>query len=324
MGPKARVQTSETEAAAWHARLGAPGVTPETVQAFFDWRSRPENADAYRRVEIVWGQTAALAGDAGIDTAVDEAMARGREATRPKRLPRTTVGLAGVGLACVVALGVWTWTQTRNVYATGVGEQRLVQLADGSTVRLDTGSRFRVRFTGARREIELEQGQALFSVAHDAGRPFVVRAGEAEVTAIGTVFEVRRLAAGADVTLVSGVVAVAPAGEGRAARRLAAGQASMVSESQIRVRQVDLASATSWTDGRIVFRDTPLRAAVDEVNRYLTDKVELAPGSLGGEPVNGVFKTGDRAAFVSAASAQFGLTAQTDSDGGVRLAPAPK
>lgn len=196
--------------------------------------------------------------------------------------------------------------------------------SSGSTVRLDTGSRVRARFTAGRRDIQLEQGQALFTVAHDATRPFVVRAGEAQVTAIGTVFEVRRLATGADVTLVSGVVEVAAPASGTPPRRLAAGQASTVRASEISVSPADLSAATSWTDGRIVFRDTPLRVAVDEINRYLTDKVELGSGAPGTAPVNGVFRTGDRAAFVSAASAQFGLIATPAPDGVIRMEPATK
>ncbi|MBI2260703.1 MAG: FecR domain-containing protein [Caulobacterales bacterium] len=316
--PKVRVEAAETEAAAWHARLGARNVSTDTIEEFFAWRASPANAEAYRRVEKVWADTGALADDPAITAALDAAMSRRTGRVRPARLPRTLLGLAAVAGAAALAIGSWTWLQNRTVFATDVGEQRLVQLADGSSVRLDTASRIRVRFEGDRRLVDLERGQALFTVAHDVSRPFVVRAGEAQVTAVGTVFDVRRNGTGVSVILVSGAVDVAP-GEGRAAQRMAAGQHAQVTPAGVATRIADVPAETGWTDGRIVFRDTPLRDAVAEVNRYLTAKIELDAAALDAVPVNGVFRTGDRDAFVSTASQVFDLEASPGPDGTVRL-----
>jgi transmembrane sensor len=321
-GPKTRVETSEVEAAEWHARLGAPSVSTETVEAFFAWQSVPANADAYRRVEQVWGESARLAASPQIEAAVDQALARAAKAERPRRLPRTTVGLAAMGLGMVAALAVWVGMQDRSLYSTTIGEQELVQLSDGSSVRLDTASRVRVRFNDEQRLVELETGQALFTVAHDAGRPFIVRAGGAQVTAIGTVFEVRRLAAGVNVTLVSGRVDVMP-NEGPV-RRLSPGYQAAISPAGTLTRAVDLEATTSWTEGRIVFQDTPLWMAVDEVNRYLEDKIRLSPGPVESQPVNGVFRTGDSEGFIAAASDVFELEVTPNADGSVWLTPKAK
>ncbi|WP_087138739.1 FecR family protein [Brevundimonas diminuta] len=320
--PKIRVETSETEAAAWHARLGARSVSTQTIEEFFAWRAEPANADAYRRVEKIWGDTGRLANDPEIARALDEALSRRQGAARPRRLPRTLIGLTVGGAVMAAAVGGALWLQSRTVFATGVGEQRLVQLADGSNVRLDTDSRIRVRFDGDRRLVELDAGQALFTVAHDAGRPFVVEADGAQVTAIGTVFDVRRDGSGVKVTLVSGVVDVAERRAGRETKRLAAGQQSRVTSQGQMTRVADIATETSWTEGRIVFRDTPLRDAVAEVNRYLPDKILLDPAVRGTASVNGVFKTGDRDAFVSTASAVFGLRASKDGEGRIVLSSA--
>lgn len=321
-GPRNRVETAETEAAAWHVRLGEAGVTPETLQAFFEWRQRPEHAEAYRRVELVWGQSARLAGDPEIGRVLDEARARrgrgrggARAWTRRTWGPVAGVALVAAGLA--LAFGSWTWLDGRDVLTTGVGEQQLVQLEDGSSVRLDTDTQVRVRFDGDQRLLELEKGQALFTVAHDAGRPFVVMAGEARVTALGTVFDVRRKATGASVTLVSGVVAVGPVG--REPRRMSAGHKAEVTPTGAVTRPVDTGLETGWTEGRIEFRDTPLDEAVAEVNRYLTDKITLDAGVPKEVAVNGVFRTGDREAFVSAASDVLDLEVVRAPGGAVRL-----
>lgn len=319
-GPKARVERAETEAAEWHARLGATRVSPETIEAFFAWRKDPANADAYRRVETVWTDTAGLGRDPEIAQALEAALGRKPVAGRRSVVSGGLWGLAAVGAAAVLVFGGWVWMEGRSVFSTAVGEQRLVQLADGSSVRLDTGSRLRVRFDGGQRLIDLEEGQALFTVAHDTSRPFVVVAGEARVTAVGTVFDVRREAGEVRVTLVSGAVDVAGE-QGRGERRMSAGHQARVRDAEVRTAAVDVAAETSWAEGRVVFRDTPLKAAVAEVNRYLTDKIELDAPALEDEAVNGVFETGDREAFVSAATAGLGLTASTGEDGAVRLSP---
>lgn len=318
-GPKHRVETADLDAAAWHARLGERTVSTETLEAFFAWRARPGNADAYERVERVWAGSGRLAGDPAMAAALEGAMGRRRPKRRFGGATAGVTGLVVAGLAVCLA-GSWLWWDTRGVIETGVGEQREVVLADGSRVQLDTDSRVRVRMTAAGRRVALERGQALFTVARDASRPFVVAAGATEVTAIGTVFDVRRDPAEVRVTLVSGVVEVDGGGKAAPAR-MTAGDQGRVRESQVSVRRTDVAAATGWTEGRIVFRDTPLATAVAEVNRYLDDGIVLAPGVAGRTVVNGVFQTGDRDAFVSAAAAGLGLRATGRPDGTVVLAP---
>ncbi len=317
-GPKIRVTAADTEAAAWHARLGERSVATQTIEDFFAWHQKPENAEAYRRVQTVWGQSPQLAGRPAMVEALEGALSR-RKPERRRGVPRNLIGLVAVATAAVLAFGGFTWLQARGIYATGVGEQRLVQLADGSSVRLDTDTRIRVGFSGERRDIVLEAGQALFTVAHDPERPFVVRAGASTVTAIGTVFEVERRGADADVTLVQGVVEVRPLKGRETALRMAAGDQARVRDAVARVRPVDVAAETSWTQGQIVLRDIPMQEAVAEVNRYLTARIELDAPGLASTPINGVFKTGDRDAFVSMASGALGLQVSPVPGGGVRL-----
>jgi len=314
--PTRRVKTAEVEAADWHTRLGEPRVSAETVEAFFEWRKLPDNAEAYRRVERIWASTMSLSSDPVLADEVDAILSR---TARRQGAPRRVVMGLGVLTALALTGSVsWVLFDGRGVYATSVGEQRSVQLADGSSLRLDTDTRVRVRFSGDRRVVELERGQALFDVEPDSRRPFVVQAGETEVTAVGTLFDVRRKGGRAEVTLVSGVVDVVRAGEGQRAR-LDPGQRLMAGQGPMRVSEVDVAAATSWAEGRMVFRNTRLGDAVAEVNRYLTDPVILDAPDLEREAVNGTFRTGDRDAFVLAAAETLGLQVSEGRDGAVRL-----
>lgn len=314
--PTKRVETPEEEAAAWHARLGATLIDAGAIDDFFEWRSKPGNADAYRRVDRVWRESQSLGSDPAIAEALDGAHHRARRSGFGRRSVLIG-GLAGATALLIVA-GIWLWNG-RGAFTTDVGEQRVIQLVDGSKVNLDTDSRIRVRFTEGERRINLDYGQALFDVAPASDRPFVVMAGDARVTAEGTVFDVRRGGEGVSVTLVSGVVDVAASETTIQPRRMAAGQQARVSGSVISTRSVDVAAETSWTSGRLIFSDVPLEQAASEMNRYLTDKIEIDDAGIRTVSINGVFLVGDRDAFVSAASEGLGLTPIPRADGSVGL-----
>ena len=100
------------------------------------------------------------------------------------------------------------------IYATALGEQRSVQFEDGSTVELNSRSKIRVKYSKQERDVELIEGQALFHVAHDTSRPFIVAVGATRVRAVGTEFDVYKRSNGTVVTVVEGRVAVYSAPQG--------------------------------------------------------------------------------------------------------------
>lgn len=311
---------ADREAAEWHVRLGERPISAAALSEFRVWRANAANAQAYQRLEAMWRAAGSLSGAPDIQALTRDTLT----ATRPRAgRPRRRILLPSVLAAAVVAVcaaALFVWLPSRNLYTTAVGEQIEVTLADGSKVKLDTDSRLRVRFDETGRRIDLERGQALFRVAHDATRPFTVSAGDTHVTALGTTFDVRRDAAGARVTLVVGSVAVTETKAGVDRRwRLAPGQQVQTARPDPSPRPVDAAVETSWSQGRLIFRQTPLRDAVAEVNRYLPHKIVLASGPAEAVAVNGVFTAGDRDAFVAAVSDLFGLDAQRQPDGGIRL-----
>jgi transmembrane sensor len=105
------------------------------------------------------------------------------------------------------AIGIWSYIE-RNTYRTGIGEQRSITLSDGSLVELNARSAVRIAFRDGQRDVELLEGQALFRVAKDSHRPFIVQAGTTSVRAVGTQFDVYRKSKGTTVTVIEGRVAV--------------------------------------------------------------------------------------------------------------------
>jgi transmembrane sensor len=125
-----------------------------------------------------------------------------------RQLRRLCTAAAVLVVFVGVALVTWSLFHGQPAYITDVGEQRSIRLDDGSTVILNSRSKLRVEFTEAQRTVELLQGQALFHVAKNHARPFIVRSNGTSVRAVGTQFDVNMRRGGTIVTVVEGRVAV--------------------------------------------------------------------------------------------------------------------
>jgi len=312
------------EAAQWYAKLNNTMVSTDALRAFRAWRKDPACDEAYLEIEAFWVRAGKLEQDQDIKRASDEALGRpgkGGPLARPGGR-----GLAGAAFVAAVGVALaFGWqTYSGKSYRTGLGEQRMVRLEDGSRLRLDTASQVRVRFGSSERAIELVSGQAFFEVAHDAARPFVVLADGASITALGTRFDVSRTNARVEVTLVEGKVRVDGETAGAPASwTLKPGQQVAMGPGLTKsvVRTVDVGAATSWTTGRLVFQGVPLASAIEEVNRYSPRKVVLEDPKLGARPVTGVFDSGDTDAFVAAVGDVYDLRVDQADAREIRLKP---
>jgi transmembrane sensor len=121
---------------------------------------------------------------------------------------------ASIAVLTILAAALELHEFSSPIYATSLGEQRSIQFEDGSTVELNSRSKVRVKYTKQERDVELIEGQALFHVAHDASRPFIVAVGTTRVRAVGTQFDVYKKSNGTVVTVVEGRVAVYSAPHG--------------------------------------------------------------------------------------------------------------
>ena len=317
---EADAEKRRKEAADWFARLNQRRVTTDDVRAFSIWRRDPHNARAFARIEAMWDKAGELSGSPRMAELVRDARTRASPSRRT-RLVGVLKPLSAVGAVVVIAAAVglgWRLHQP-PAYATSVGEQRVVVLDDGSRITLDTASRIQVRYSGDRRLISLTAGQALFDVRSDAARPFVVRAGDAEVTALGTRFDVRRWGDGARVILVEGRVAVRDAASGERTWSLEPGQQVVTSAPTPVVATVNVPVVTSWTTGRLIFEDTPVSVAVAEVNRYARRPIEIRDAAVAANRVSGVFDAGDVEGFVAALTDLYPLQVGRAPDGRIVL-----
>lgn len=304
------------EAAEWFTLLGRREVSVEDLEAFAAWRDDPANARVYREMEAVWDAAGGLAGDPDLQALTLEAhRRRSPRWSRALRESRSwaAAGVIGAALLLIASAGVWMLAQPET-YATSLGERRTVRLADGSRVTLDTDSRIEVKLHRTSRKVTLASGQALFDVAPDPSRPFVVEAGDARVTALGTLFDIRLRDEGVEVTLVEGRVSVRQASTD-ASWVLNPGEQVATAAARPAVRRVDAERETSWTSGRLVFDNLTVAEAIAEANRYSDVKIRLQAPEIEGVPISGVFNAGDTEALAGALADRYGLAIRRAGEG---------
>ncbi|MEQ8934349.1 MAG: FecR domain-containing protein [Amphiplicatus sp.] len=208
-----------------------------------------------------------------------------------------------------------------QIYKTAIGESAEIALADGSMVELNTATTLNVAFSDGRRSVRLEGGEAVFNVARDQTRPFVIETPQAQITVTGTLFDVEALRNRSAVYVLSGAVEVAP----RAGERvtLLAGDSVVIDVDGVagHVAAFDPNYMLAWRTGKVRFREEPLERVVAELNRYFKTSIAIVDPSLNNLPVTGDFDIQDQATVVEALARAFALNVRQEPD---RIALAAK
>jgi transmembrane sensor len=268
------------EASEWVQRLsesheGAQGVTDQWMQ----WcSSDPLNSPAFEKMQRVWDAFAAVKD------------VTNREPGPATHLKRRT-GLIALAAGVVLAVGFAAWLLPEyfdaQEFATPVGRQRSITLADGTHLDLAPDTLVSTHFTPTRREVDLERGQAFFAVSHNPMRPFVVHLSSLTVTDVGTAFDARIGPSTAVITVSEGQVGVTPnrdapdSGGSSQGETVRAGVGQRVtfskSANRLNVATVDPRLAESWRDGKLQFVGEPLEDVAAVVNRYGAAHITVAP-----------------------------------------------
>jgi transmembrane sensor len=326
------------EASFWFVECRAENLDERHRIQFDAWlRRSPEHLRAYLEITAIWNEASALDLNTNgeIDASIAEAIqdsdnvvtlnehpadaiashasqadSEVHEGVRDEFRLAHTFGRRAFGLAaCLVGLAIfggWFWLQlSYPTYTTGIGEQRSLKLADSSTVEMNSGSQLRINYSKGERAVDLLAGQALFRVARDSTRPFVVQIGGTRVRAVGTQFDIYRKAGVDVVTVVEGRVSVMARAEGAGEawpsadatnidgpKLVSAGEQLTVTSRAMRLSEhADLESATAWTQRRIVFESATLTEVAEEFNRYNSRRLVIDTPEVFRFHISGVFST---------------------------------
>jgi transmembrane sensor len=263
---------------------------------------------AYLRLEAVWRDADRLT---VLRPRSERQMVTALRGFAP-RLARMAALTAIVGALGAGALFYFSPTTDRT-YATSIGERKIVTLADGSHIELNTDTSLRVSTGSDGRHVALLKGEAFFQITHNAKTPFVVEAGNYRVIDLGTQFAIRRDYGKLDVDLVEGSARFESSntdGSKQQSLVLTPGDTVVATADSLSVSKKPadaIADALGWRRGVLVFHRTKLADVVAEYNRYNVQKLGIADPALAQRTITATLPSNDVEAFARIANDFFGL-----------------
>lgn len=208
---------------------------------------------------------------------------------------------------------------------TGIAAHAAHALPDGSQVDLNARTQLAVAFAADERRVRLARGEALFAVAKDATRPFIVDTTAGEVRVTGTKFNVRLESAEiVEVTVLEGSVVVTLPGAKSEPLKLAPGDQLVVTGGAANVHQVtgdQLQDAIAWVKGFVVFDRMPLRDAAARYASYHDKRIEVDP-AVAAKPYGGKLRIADLDGFLKSVPLQIPeVEVTTTPEGVIRIGP---
>lgn len=271
-------------AATWLVRLHDSAATDDDRRACERWRqSDPAHARAWDRAQALVARLGGLPPALAMP-------ALGRPARRA----------AVAKVAALLALGPTGWLAWRVADAggwaaeqrTATGEQRTLQLPDGSRVTLNTASALDVRFDAAQRLLVLRAGEVFVESAPDpTQRPLRVATREGLLQALGTRFTVRQDAGRTRLAVLEGAVRITPL-RSSAQAVVDAGQQAVFSADRIDAPTARDATATAWTRGMLLADGMRLDVFAAELARYRPGLLRCDP-AVAGLRISGAFPVAD-------------------------------
>lgn len=269
------------EALAWIVRLTSGEATTDDRDALMRWRARSlDNEHAFREATRLWKD---LGPALAPYTEMPHSVLSRRSflvggATAVASMAGLTFGLSQLGVLPTIEAML-------SDYATAVGEQKTIQLPDGSMATLDGGTTLTVEFSDATRKVGLATGAAVFNIVEQR-RPFIVMAKAGKSTAQRASVSVKHGVEDVSVDCLEGEIDVECLGT--AALRAKEGITYSATGLGEKI-DTDTEDAAAWRNGLLIFRDRPLADVISDVNRHRRGKVVIARSSLRSRRVSGVF-----------------------------------
>lgn len=304
--------TTQKDAVRWLVLQDQRDLPASEARAFAEWLQQPGHEAAYREAQKSWNVFQGMADDPELNLLRQAALAAG-PARAPWQWQRHALAAAVLGVLVTTVALLWVREPLHKAatpddaslatsagvpyYVTAIGERLEITLPDGSSVSLNTDTSLDIEFSAQQRLVHLRGGQAVFHVAKDASRPFFVRAGNRQVRATGTVFDVYLAPDRLRVLLAEGKVAIASLDESEHAKAsrelwLDPGQALVVrAGAPDEVQRVDVSRALRWREGFVEFDDDSLGEAVAEMNRYTSNPVTIRDERALTLRISGLFRT---------------------------------
>lgn len=311
-------QSVSDQAAEWFIRLRDRDLTTADRRKFVRWlKQAPSHIAEFMRLCQLYGRVKR----AKVPALLPEELGSNviplmlREAVPAEEAPRS--GLFGprkillaAAACCLVLIGLITnLALTSNRIETQISEWRKVQLADGSRLSVGSNTLLQVDFSDGLRRVHLQHGEAMFDVAKDPARPFIVEAEGVLARAVGTRFGVDSREGKVRVTVAEGTVAVVRGGQAAALEhdvdlRVAI---SLQRDEQLEIpvnapvippkEKVDSNTILAWASGQFILQQETVGEAAHEFNQRNRLQLVIEDPAAADLHLYGIFDAGDPEGF---------------------------
>ncbi|WP_231659060.1 MULTISPECIES: FecR family protein [Pseudoalteromonas] len=269
------------------------GLSKNQQHAFLTWlNTNPEHLAAYQQSQQV---------DQLLTQFSDSDITQLNISTTKRVSPLWAIA-ACVALFMVSITSYQFWPQNDTSahysaqYQSARSEQFDVALPDGSQLSLDAQTHLTLAFDANQRVNNLIQGRALFDVASDPQRPFIVIADNTKITVLGTRFSVDKKQNSTRISVEHGRVKVQ---NKQHLIELVQGQQVLFNEQGMAVQNVNPHLVAAWRDGRLIFNNAPLDEVFAEFNRYHDTHFEFTDSTVSNMMLSGTFSATDLDNFLN-------------------------
>lgn len=324
--PLRTLNTIDDEAAIWLVRLDNGKLSKQLKRELKDWLSADKRHQvALKAMADTWDD-------------MDDVLVSMNNESSPEKIslmPIITPILKPLALAASISFfAILMWgSSSDNIqnssFATTIGQQLDAKFADGSIIHLNTNSHIETEFSDEKRIIKLIKGEALFDVAHDPERPFIVYAGDRLVQAVGTKFIVHLQSENIQVTVTDGKVKMSEVASNTTLSDIKALDSSTINKGDLFIAKGEQAIAEknqaptlthikaekmkrelSWLNGKLIFENETLLDIIEEINRYSDITIVLNDPTLHDLRISGRFDLGDSEALIEAIELSFNIKSQ--------------
>lgn len=266
------------EAADWFARLHSGQCTPQQEEAFLSWvMDNPQHAAQYQKCLHSWDLLGHVPQNAFL-----------REA--PPLWQRRAFLAAASALVCVGGGVLFSRKAQAKTYRTMIGEQRRISLADGSDVVLDTNSELKFTSGMTMRCAEILCGRVYISTAPEGHMPLLVKCGKWKISTKNGDMDLYKGAEFFSAWFRNGH-GVASSLDG-IRQKLTAGERMRASATRVLLDHPDPAVMKAWKAGQLVFQNTSLARAAQEMNRYSKTQLLIDDPAAAALHISGVYRAG--------------------------------
>lgn len=301
----------------WLTLLTSGEADAEHHAAFQLWLDeRAAHRQAWQDAQAMWQDLAKLTEADFADLETGQQVVDNVEPIKPANRRYFKSRPWAMAACLLLSVMIWQadWSGFFADYTTSPGEQQSLQLADGSTVLLNTDSAVSVDYSDKGRRVTMHRGQAWFQVTADAERPFEVVARHGVIRALGTAFDVAEQDERVVVTVYEHAVRVT-LDNGETLASLPEGASVSYRQSLEHVQeQVNIKESGAWHRRQLIFHDRPLREVVAELNRYRKGHIYIADASLNELRLTGVFDTDQQNEALKMIQENLGLNAYSIAD----------